>query len=236
VVPRLALALACLLPAVGAWGQDAVANRDPLEALNRKVFAFNTKLDRWAIRPAAEFYRKVLPDRVEYAVYNFFDNLAAPVSIAGAALQGDPERTLIATGRFAVNTTLGVAGLFDPATRLGLPDQQEDIGQALEVWGLENTPYLVLPFWGPVTLTTLPDRLAIWWLPPNLLGSYWHPSLRVVDTVSFRASALAASSLIDEAAVDPYSFTRESFLQRRRFLRYNGNPPIEDLDQFFDEF
>lgn len=231
-----AAVLATLLAAPGAVRAADDENRDPLEPLNRRVFALNQWMDRIAIKPAAELYRSVVPDPVEFAVYNFFDNLAEPVSVLGSALQGDPRKTLVSTGRFAVNSTLGVAGLFDPATRLGLKDQQEDVGQALAVWGLEDTPYLVLPFWGPVTLTTIPDRFLVWWLAPTILDDYWHLSLRAVDTVSFRANALAATALVDEAAVDPYAFTRESFLQRRRYLRYDGNPPVEDLDKLFEDF
>lgn len=233
-----AAVLATLLAASGAAcaADDEHENRDPLEPLNRRVFALNQWMDRIAIRPAAELYRSLVPDPVEFAVYNFFDNLAEPVSMLGSALQGSPRKTLVSTGRFAVNSTLGVAGLFDPATRLGLKDQQEDIGQALAIWGLEDTPYLVLPFWGPVTLTTIPDRVLVWWLAPAILDDYWHLSLRVVDTVSFRADALAASALVDEAAVDPYAFTREGFLQRRRYQRYDGDPPVEDLDQLFEDF
>jgi phospholipid-binding lipoprotein MlaA len=87
-----------------------------------------------------------------------------------------------------------------------------------------------------VTLTTIPDRFLVWWLAPALLDDYWHLSLRAVDTVSFRANALAATALVDEAAVDPYAFTRESFLQRRRYLRYDGSPPVEDLDRLFEDF
>jgi phospholipid-binding lipoprotein MlaA len=126
--------------------------------------------------------------------------------------------------------------LFDPATDLGFVDVDEDIGQALDSWGLDRTPYLVLPFWGPGTLTTLPDRVLVWWLPPQLLGDYWLAPLRVVDTVSYRASLLGATNLLEGEALDPYAFARDSYLQRRRQLRYNGAPPPEALDALLDEF
>ena len=167
--------LALTLLALEARAEDPV--RDPFETFNRRAYALNTALDRHFIRPAAVGYDRLMPDSLGQAIYRFFDNLAEPVSITGAFLQGDVERTLTASGRFLVNSTLGLGGFFDPATAIGFVDVDEDIGQALDSWGLDQTPYLVLPFWGPGTLTTLPDRALVWWLPPQLLGtSGWRPS------------------------------------------------------------
>ena len=181
-------------------------------------------------------YDRLMPDSLGQAIYRFFDNLAEPVSITGAFLQGDVERTLTASGRFLVNSTLGLGGFFDPATAIGFVDVDEDIGQALDSWGLDQTPYLVLPFWGPGTLTTLPDRALVWWVPPQLLGDFWVAPLRVVDTVSYRASLLGATNLLEGEVLDPYAFARDSYLQRRRQLRYNGAPPPEALDALLDDF
>jgi phospholipid-binding lipoprotein MlaA len=230
-----ALLVGLLLALPVRAAQDG-ADRDPFEAVNRPIHRFNETLDAHLVEPTARAYRRVTPDPVERAVVNFFLNLYGPVSITGALLQADPERTAVATGRFAVNTTLGIGGLFDPATGMGLGDTQEDIGQALEVWGLEDSPYLVLPFLGPMTLVQVPDRVLAAWLPPELLGGLWHPGLRVLDVVSFRADSLAATSLMQESAVDTYTFTREAFLQRRRYQRYNGDPPVEDWSDFLDDF
>ena len=135
-----------------------------------------------------------------------------------------------------MNSTLGLGGFFDPATAIGFVDVDEDIGQALDSWGLDQTPYLVLPFWGPGTLTTLPDRALVWWLPPQLLGDFWVAPLRVVDAVSYRASLLGATNLLEGEVLDPYAFARDSYLQRRRQLRYNGAPPPEALDALLDDF
>lgn len=223
----------CLLSLPG-WADEPV--RDPFEAFNRRAFALNNALDRHLIRPAAVIYQDLVPDPLAQAIYRFFDNLAEPVSITGALLQGSPERTLTASGRFILNSTLGLGGFFDPATAIGFVDVDEDIGQALDSWGLDNTPYVVLPFWGPGTFTTLPDRLLVWWLPPQLMGPYWYAPLRVVDTVSYRASLLGATNLLEGEALDPYTFARDSYLQRRRQLRYNGAPPPEALDALLDDF
>jgi len=231
---RTAVLMALTLLALTARAEETV--RDPFEGFNRRAFALNNALDRHFIRPAAVVYDRVMPAPLGQAIYRFFDNLAEPVSMTGALLQGDVERTLTASGRFLVNSTLGLGGLFDPATSIGFVDVDEDIGQALDSWGLDQTPYLVLPFWGPGTLTTLPDRVLVWWLPPQLLGDYWVAPLRVVDTVSYRAGLLGATNLLEGEALDPYAFARDSYLQRRRQLRYNGAPPPEVLDALLDDF
>ncbi|HSG88131.1 MAG TPA: VacJ family lipoprotein [Pseudomonadales bacterium] len=230
------LALLALTGAAVAFGAEAPVNRDPFVAVNRPIHDFNQVLDRHLVRPVAESYERVVPDPVERMVLNFFSNLIGPARITGAFLQADVDRTLIAGTRFAVNSTVGVAGLFDPATPMGLPDQQEDIGQALEVWGLENSPYIVLPFLGPATLVQIPDRALSIWLPQQLLGGYYTPAVGALDIVSFRASLLATSSIVDDSSLDTYTFTRDAFLQRRRFLRYNGELPAEDWSDFLDDF
>ena len=227
---------AALTAAPAAFGAQDAADRDPWVRFNRPVHVFNEHVDDLVLEPAALLYRRVAPDPIERAILNFFDNIAAPISITGAALQADGERTAIATGRFLVNSTVGVAGLLDPATPLGLPDVNEDIGQALEVWGFEDSPYLVLPLIGPMTVVQVPDRIARAWLPQLAFGDHWHQGWRALDIVSYRADVLAASRLLDSSAIDSYTFTREAFLQRRRYLRYNGELPEADWDEFLDDF
>ena len=144
---RTAVLMVLTLLALSARAEETV--RDPFEGFNRRAFALNNALDRHFIRPAAVVYDQVMPAPLGQAIYRFFDNLAEPVSMTGALLQGDVERTLTASGRFLVNSTLGLGGLFDPATSIGFVDVDEDIGQALDSWGLDQTPYLVLPFWAP---------------------------------------------------------------------------------------
>ncbi|MCC5888146.1 MAG: VacJ family lipoprotein [Gammaproteobacteria bacterium] len=233
---RLGLLLVLALAAGAAAAEDQEIDRDPFEAWNRPVHNFNETLDVHILQPVARGYRAITPSPVERAVSNFFDNLTLPLSIVGGLLQLDSERTLKETGRFVVNSTVGLAGLFDPATSLGLERQEEDIGQALESWGAKNSPYLVLPFLGPMTLVQIPDRIAAPLIGPTLMGGYWHDSLYVLSIISTRAELLSASAILDESAADSYIFTREAFLQRRRYLLYNGEPPLDDFDAFFDEF
>jgi phospholipid-binding lipoprotein MlaA len=232
----LLLAVLLFAPSVPVLGADEPVNRDPFMAVNRPIHDFNQVLDRRLVRPVARGYERVVPDPVERMILNFFDNLLGPARITGALLQADPDRTMIAGTRFVVNTTIGVAGLFDPATPLGLPDQQEDIGQALEVWGLENSPYIVIPLLGPATLVQLPDRALSIWLPQQMLGGYYTPAVGALDIISFRASLLATTSIVDDSSLDTYTFTRDAYLQRRRFLRYNGELPAEDWSDFLDDF
>lgn len=232
----LALMLILALAATTVKADDREVDRDPFEAWNRPVHNFNETMDVYILKPVARGYRAITPRPVERAVANFFDNLTLPLSIVGSLLQLDSERTLKETGRFVVNSTVGIAGLFDPATPLGLEPQQKDIGQALESWGMTDSPYLVLPFLGPMTLVQIPDRIVYPLIGPTLLGSYWHDSIWALNIISLRAELLSASAILDESAADSYVFTREAFLQRRRFLFYDGEPPLDDFDAFFDDF
>ncbi|TVS16363.1 MAG: VacJ family lipoprotein [Gammaproteobacteria bacterium] len=232
----MVVALLSVLSVTALAEAEEPPDRDPFEAWNRPVHNFNETLDVNILQPVARGYRAVTPRPVERAVANFFDNLTLPLSIVGGMLQLNPERMLTDTGRFVVNSTIGVGGLFDPASSMGLEHQQEDIGQALESWGLKHSPYLVLPFLGPTTLVQIPDRVIAPLVGPTLMGGYWHESLWAMDFLSTRAELLAGSALLDEASADSYIFTREAFLQRRRFLLYDGEPPIDDFDAFFDDF
>ncbi len=233
----LVMVLIVAVAAVPAPASDSEPpDRDPFEAWNRPVHKFNETLDVNVMQPVARGYRAVTPRPAQRAIANFFENLLLPLSIVGGMLQLDSEKMLTDTGRFVVNSTIGIGGLFDPASSMGLEYQQEDLGQAFESWGLKHSPYLVLPFLGPTTLVQVPDRIIGPLIQPAILGSYWHESLWALDLLSTRAELLAASGLLDESAADSYIFTREAFLQRRRFLLYDGDPPLDDFDAFFDDF
>lgn len=216
--------------------EEPYSERDPFEAWNRPVHNFNESLDVRVLQPVARGYRAITPRPVERGVANFFDNLSLPLSAVGGLLQLDSERMLKESGRFVLNSTIGVAGLFDPATALGFERQNEDIGQALESWGATDSPYLVLPLMGPMTLVQIPDRVASPFVAPALLGSYWRDYYRAIDLISTRADLLSTTALLDESTGDSYIFTREAYLQRRRFLLYDGEPPPEDFDALFEEF
>lgn len=206
---------------------------DPLESWNRDVDVFNDGLDRKVLKPAADAYEKVTSQPVRNSVANFFSNIQYLNTILNTFLQGKVGRGLSDTARFAVNTTLGVAGLFDPATGMGLEKHEEDFGQTLAVWGWEQSAFIVWPLLGP---STLRDS---WGIPvaylTNLLFYVGDRTITIpltlLDIVDTRYRASGAIRFRNAAALDPYLFTREAFLQHRLYMIHDGNPPPPD---FFD--
>jgi phospholipid-binding lipoprotein MlaA len=207
-------------------GQDP---RDPWEKVNRNVFAFNEGLDAAVLKPVAELYAK-LPDGLRECFSNAFSNLRGPSTAVNNALQGKPEEAISDVGRFLVNTTFGLVGCFDPATDLGLERHREDFGQTLGVWGFEPGPFVMLPVLGP---SNVRDAVGILAVEPFLDLNFYidYPSVEysilALRIVNERAELLPADRLINEAALDKYSFIRDGYLQRRRSLVYDGNPPRE---------
>lgn len=220
MTPRLAaLTLALALggcASVAPPAGDARPN-DPYEAMNRKVFAFNDSLDRRLLKPAALTYQKVVPSPVRDSVRNFFGNLGDAWSAVNWLLQGEFNKGAEQGARFAWNTTLGVAGLFDVSTTFGLDKRSQDFGQTLGTWGVEQGAYLVLPVLGP---SSIRDAMA---LPINSVAGngYWFDSrttqiaVQALDVVSLRASLLQAGDLVEGIALDKYTFFRDAYLQRR---------------------
>jgi phospholipid-binding lipoprotein MlaA len=213
-----ALLAAGLAVALGGCATTDAGNpRDPLEGYNRAMFGFNDKLDRYALKPAATAYQKVLPSFVQTGVNNFFGNLADAWTAVNNLLQGRGADGVTDIMRFAVNSTIGLLGVLDVASEAGLQKHRQDFGVTLGVWGVRSGPYVVLPFFGS---STLRDTAA---LPVDIQGNPWYyvqPSdvrntgtgLRIIDT---RASLLGASNLLEEAALDRYAFVRDAYLQRR---------------------
>jgi len=202
---------------------------DPLEPLNRVVFSFNDAADRVVIQPVARAYRGVLPGIVRTGVSNFFSNLEDVWISVNDVLQGKFQQGLDDFGRVLFNSTFGVAGIFDFASGLGLQKHNEDFGQTLGSWGVGSGAYLVLPILGPSTIRDgfglLLDTRAD--LVFYIDGVPVHNSLYGTRAISNRANLLAASSVIEQAALDKYSFVREAWLQRRLNLVYDGDPPRE---------
>jgi len=202
---------------------------DPLEPLNRVVFSFNDAADRVVIQPVARAYRGVLPGIVRTGVSNFFSNLEDVWISVNDVLQGKFQQGVDDFGRVLFNSTFGVAGIFDFASGLGLQKHNEDFGQTLGSWGVGSGAYLVLPILGPSTIRDgfglLLDTRAD--LVFYIDGVPVHNSLYGTRAISNRANLLAASSVIEQAALDKYSFVREAWLQRRLNLVYDGDPPRE---------
>jgi len=202
---------------------------DPLEPLNRVVFSFNDAADRAVIKPVARAYRAMLPGIVRTGVSNFFSNLEDIWISVNDVLQGKFQEGVDDFGRVLFNSTFGIAGIFDFASELGLQKHNEDFGQTLGSWGVGSGAYLVLPILGPSSIRDgfglLLDTQAD--LAFYVDGVPVHNSLYGTRAISNRANLLDASSVIDQAALDKYSFVRDAWLQRRRNLVYDGNPPRE---------
>ena len=229
-VVMLALVTGC----ASAPGADP---RDPWEGYNRGMYRFNDALDTAVLKPVATVYRDVLPQPVRTGVGNFFGNLGDVWSFVNQTLQAKPEAALHSFWRVMVNTTIGLGGVLDPASEMRLERRREDFGQTLGYWGVPPGPYFVLPLFGP---STVRDTVA---LPVDIYG---HPlshvndvpvrnSLGATQIVNTRASVLGAVELLESAALDPHSFQRDAYLQKRRNDIHDGNPPVDteryDLDE-----
>lgn len=208
--------------------------RDPIEPVNRVVFEFNEQVDRFAIKPVAQGYNFIMPEMLRIGVRNFFANLRDPWIGANNLMQGKVEEGLSDLFRFIANSTFGVAGLFDIASDMGMEKHNEDFGQTLGRWGLESGWYLVLPILGPSTVRDgtglIADAYAYlpWRIPTDAEWSNyvaWRNGLSILDAVNIRANLLGSSDLLEQAALDRYVFVRDAYLQRRRSLVYDGNPP-----------
>lgn len=204
--------------------------RDPLEPINRAIFGFNEGVDQVILKPVAEGYRSVLPGIVRTGVTNFFANIEDIWIGINNLLQGKIEHGLGDVMRVAINSTFGLLGLIDVASDAGLEKHNEDFGQTLGRWGFGSGPYLVLPFYGP---SSLRDGIGnIFDVNADLVVNIDHVPTRntafAVRTADRRANLLDASQVLEEAALDKYTFTRESYLQRRRSQIYDGSPPREE--------
>lgn len=229
------LCLGCAAATPAIYAETA----DPWEGLNRRIHASNSFFDRILLRPIAVGYSKVVPRFARRGVSNLFQNLGTPGVALNQLLQGKPRLALSDSARFLVNSTLGLGGLFDPATGAGLPAHQEDFGQTFRTWGIPTGRYLVLPFQGGTTITdgvgsildALTNPVRYHETDSVRFGLY---GLRILD---LRSSLLDAESLVSG---DRYLFFRDAYLQRREFLQFDGqlesDPFLDDeFDEEFDE-
>lgn len=228
-VPRLAVAMvlvAALLPGVAA----ARSNTDPLEPLNRPVFAVNDAFDKVALKPIARGYDFVMPAPAQRSVSNFFANLYDVTSALNAVLQWRWEGAVQSGGRVLVNSTFGLVGLFDVASDLGISTYRTDFGQTLAIWGVPEGPYLMLPLFGPRTVRsgigTLVDTFTLS-VPPQLDNRSLRNSIWGLELVHGRARLLDTDTLMTG---DRYIFVRDAYLQQRSILVNDG----EVIDGFSD--
>jgi phospholipid-binding lipoprotein MlaA len=203
--------------------------RDPWERMNRTTYNFNDKFDRAILRPVASGYRRFTPRFVQAGIGNFFDNLDYPIVIVNDLLQGEFRPFFSDCTRLILNSTIGIGGLWDPATRAGLEKNDREFGQTLGKWGVHKGPYVVLPFLGASDVRDAFGRLADDFSTPRqyIHNSYWNYGLFLVQEVDFRSRLLDTDHLVYEA-YDPYAFLRNAYLQRRDFKVYGGQSPSEE--------
>ena len=205
--------------------------KDPLQAYNRVMFAFNERADQYALKPVAKAYRFITPKPVQFVVGNFFSNLGDLWTGFNNLLQGKGKAAASDTARFFVNSTLGFLGFADVATEMGLEKHNEDLGQTLGWWGVPSGPYFVIPLLGPSTIRDATSRLVDVYGQPYMWQD-GHEALKwslwTVDKVHTRASLLDAEGALNDAALDKYTLMRDGWLARRRNQVYDGDPPDED--------
>jgi phospholipid-binding lipoprotein MlaA len=217
---------------------ESEPNVDPLEVINRPIYKFNDVTDRYILRPVAKGYQFITPNVVETGVSNFFDNITYPITIVNGFLQGKFKQGFADTGRFVVNTTIGLLGLFDPATPIGLERHEEDFGQTFAKWGIPAGPYIVVPLLGPRTVRSGIGTFADTQVNPLIL--YSNTSVRdkllILWAIESRAALIGPDKLVFEA-FDPYLFVRDAYLQNREFLINDGvlNETDEGFDDDFDD-
>lgn len=226
----IALAVSCLL-AAGCATQTQKTPGDPFERVNRVTHGFNeVVLD--VTRPIARGYRKIAPQFVETGVSNFMDNLSYPTVFVNDFLQGKVSLGFRDTGRFLINTTLGLAGFFDPASAMGLEENDEDFGQTLGKWGVGPGPYLVLPLLGPSTVRDGFGRIVDQGTDPltYIERDRIRYTIAGVGFLDTRTRLLDAEAAL-EGAFDKYALMRSAYLQQREYLIHDGNVPEESLDE-----
>jgi phospholipid-binding lipoprotein MlaA len=218
----------------GVTEKQNVANKaDPYENFNRKMFIFNDTVDDYVAKPISDGYRWITPQLMQTGVYNFFNNLKDINVVINDILQAKFAQGVHDTGRFALNTTMGLGGFVDVAKSVGLEQNDEDFEQTLAVWGVPQGSYLVIPFLGPSTVRGIPGAAFDAATNPT---SYVGLPVQLISLLNTRANAEGALKFIDEAALDPYVFTRESFLQWRNNLATDGKSESSlELDDALDE-
>jgi len=211
---------------------DEKSDIDPWEPLNRKIFVFNDTLDKYVLLPAAKGYRFVMPDPAESSVSNFIANIYEFNSVFNSLLQGRPDNALQSGARFLVNTTVGLAGLLDVATPMGIERSPADFDQTLYTWGVNSGPFLMLPVLGPRTVRSSAGYLVdtIYSIPSLQDSREWERLFGAVEVIDVRANLIKADDLVTG---DRYVFIRNAYLQRREYFLSGGK--VEDSFSDFEE-
>jgi phospholipid-binding lipoprotein MlaA len=214
---------------------------DPIEPLNRSFYSMNDAADKLVILPATRAYRAATPHGFRILVSNFFSNIGYMNTVLNDFLQGKGKQGMSDLGRFLVNSTVGFAGLGDPATGIGLKKHSEDFGQTLAVWGVPQGAYLVYPFLGP---SSVRDSFGIastyatnplFWISLNATAPEITIPLGILSVLNTRSHLMEATNMVNELALDPYVFTREAWRQNRLYQIYDGHPPQASTEDDFDK-
>lgn len=230
----LLLTIVVALTTVGCASVNGPSpDHDPFESYNRAMFSFNDSLDKNIVKPVAAAYKDYVPSPIQSGVSNFFGNIGDILVVLNDLLQGKFAQARDDTLRVFVNTVFGLFGLFDVASHMELPKHHEDFGQTLGVWGVSDGPYLVLPFLGPSTIRDTAGLLVDSSVDPlyDISDSEARLSAIALKAVDTRADLLGASKVLDQAAFDRYAFLRDAYLQRRKHLIYDGEPPKDENSQ-----
>ena len=234
-VKKLSLLTLLIIGFISISTNGYTSENDPLEPMNRVIFGFNEVVDDNILEPVAKGYRYVTPDPVERSVSNFFNNLGEINTIINSALQLKLDKTITSSSRLAINSTVGVLGLFDVATSLGIQREREDFGQTLGFYGISSGPYLVLPFFGPSSFRDAPGFYADVMMEKSISPVYTElhheerQAIQATNVIDTRANLLKATKILDTAAKDKYIFLRESYLQRRAKLVTDGKD-VQDFE------
>lgn len=233
------LLLSALVVAGCASAPGRTVNEERFEGFNRGVYKFNDTLDRAALKPVAKGYRKITPSFIRTGIGNVLSNIGYPTTFINQFLQGKWVLGFKDTGRFLINTTLGVAGIFDVATPIGLEKNDEDFGQTLAVWGVPSGPFLNLPLFGPSSLRDAPSRVVDYFTNPLTYADDEIPweaqwGERVIGVIHGRSELLPLDETL-QRAYDPYVFIRDAWAQQREFNIFDGNPPPETLEDVMEE-
>jgi len=236
ILKKLCLVSITLMMTACATTQQNGITNDPLEGYNRAMYKFNDVVDKGIVKPVSQGYDAVVPDPISRGVSNFFSNLDDFTVIINDLLQFKFKQAYYDSGRFLLNTTVGFAGIFDVATMSGLEKNNEDFGQTLGVWGFDSGAYVVLPFFGPRTVRDSFGLVGDIITDPvtHVEGPGARNALIATRVIDTRANLLKAEKVLDQAALDEYSYIRDAYLQRRENLVYDGNPPKKEDD--FDVF
>ena len=225
---------------IASAAEDPCLKGDPYEDINRRFYDVTEDIDRGIFEPVADTYIEHVPNSVRKSVGNFYSNLAYPNVVLNGLLQGKVKQGVEDGLRFIVNTTVGLGGIFDPASSVGLEKHDEDFGQTLGVWGVDNTSYMYIPILGPSSnrdLIGLPVTIAsnMLFYAGFFVGAPVTVPLGILAAVDKRAQFTEQMRIRDQAALDRYIFTREAYWQYRDNLVFDGKPPTESYDNLFPD-